>query len=345
MIRTPGHIESLEWCPYRLDFSFEARTSRGSMYHKDTYLLRAKCIDGRIIYAEVPLFKGLSDEDTPEFEEELSAMCQNPSIHPTISSLAFGLESIYFQLDTRVPTTSWQRGECGIPINGLIWMGDKSTMQERIRAKLAAGFRVLKLKIGGIDFDDELELLKNIRAIFGADSLEIRLDANGSFNADNAMGRLDRLAKYHIHSIEQPIRAGQTKAMARLCRQSPIDIALDEELIGIRTLSEKTELINAIRPRYLILKPALCGGFKAADEYIGLAGEGNWWATSALESNIGLYAIGCWLSTHKISMPQGLGTGRLYSNNIVSPLYLSANELYVNPSGVWNYPENLLWRK
>lgn len=324
------------WRRYRLDFTFDARTSRGAMRHKDTYFIRLSADDGRVVVSEVPLFRGLSADDTPDFEERLSRVCAQPEsyIESASSAIIFGFESAFSKLAECTPTP-WQRGEEGININGLIWMGDKATMAQRIEEKIAQGFHVLKLKIGGINFDDELDLVRHIRNRFSAEELELRLDANGSFTPENALYRLESLAPYGIHSLEQPIRAGQWREMAKICAQSPIPIALDEELIGVRCEAECRELVATIRPQYLILKPALCGGFSGAERYIALAGEGRWWATSALESNIGLYDIASWLSMHKISMPQGLGTGQLYSNNIASPLELRGSKLFCNPLMQW----------
>lgn len=335
-----------QWCPYRLDFTFEARTSRGSMWHKDTYFIRLEAPDGRVAYAEAPLFRGLSAEDRPDFEQLLSEACLNPAYsleNPSCSSIAFAFESAFYSLG-QSDRSPWSDGRKGIAINGLVWMGDKATMRRRIAEKLEQGFKVLKLKIGGIDFDDEVELLRRVRSSFGSDTLEIRLDANGSFTPENALDRLDQLSRFGIHSLEQPIKAGQADEMARICSKSPIAIGLDEELIGMRTFEEKRSLVEHIRPSYLILKPALCGGFRAADEYISLAGEGRWWATSALESNIGLYAIGKWLEQYNLRLPQGLGTGMLYSNNIASPLEMLDAALWYNPTKAWQSIENLAWR-
>lgn len=310
-------------------------------------MLRAVGTDGRVAYSEVPLFAGLSQEDAPGFEEMLSMACRNPLATITnapCSSIAFGFEDLLESL-RHTESSAWLRGEEGIAINGLVWMGDKATMRRRIADKLAQGFRVLKLKIGGICFDDELDLLAAVRAQFGTDDLEIRLDANGSFAPDEALDKLGRLSEFGIHSLEQPIKAGNPEAMAAICRQSPIDIALDEELIGMRSFDEKKALVDAIHPAYLVLKPALCGGFAAADEYISIAGDGRWWATSALESNLGLFAIGRWLSHYSTRLPQGLGTGQLYSDNIASPLEMRGAALWCDPAGGWQQLDGLPWRQ
>lgn len=342
-----------EWCKYRLDFKFLAKTSRESMLYKDTYFVRLYDESSPEKYGvgECGLFKGLSADDVAGYEDVLTSVCQNPEGPlPQMSSIVMGFETAFRDLaggSRRVIYDSdWLDGRRGIEINGLIWMGDKQLMFERVREKIDAGFKVLKLKIGGIDFDEELDILDHIRRQFSPSDLTIRLDANGSFSVGNALDRLDRLSRYAIHSIEQPIKAGQIAEMARICRRSPIDIALDEELIGMTSDERKQALLNEIRPRYIILKPTLCGGFAEADRWIASAdslGIG-WWATSALESNIGLNAIAQWLAAKDSALPQGLGTGALYHNNITSPIEQRGSRLFYNPAKCWQIPD-LSWRQ
>ena len=225
-------------------------------------------------------------------------------------------------------------------------MGDKATMLVRVKEKIERGFKILKLKIGGIDFGEEQSILKIIRDSYSPEELEIRLDANGSFTPENALQRLDRLSQYHIHSIEQPIHAGLREQMHSICRQSPIPIALDEELIGYRSDREMESMLDDIKPQYIILKPTLCGGFERSDKWIEIAeskGIG-WWATSALESNIGLNAIAQWISSKNNPLAQGLGTGELYHNNIQSPLYMSADKLEYDINARWHIPQ-LSWHQ
>ncbi len=236
---------------------------------------------------------------------------------------------------------AFSRSEAGIPINGLIWMGEKVFMQQQIEKKLQEGYSCLKLKIGGLDFRTELAILQQIREVAAADTLTIRLDANGAFTPEEAQNKLEELAKYTIHSIEQPIKPRQTEAMARLCQHTPIPIALDEELIGITNPAARKQLLLDLKPAYIILKPTLLGGFTATKEWIALAEEQNigWWITSALESNIGLNAISQFTAEFNPKREQGLGTGQLYTNNINSPLRIQAGKLYYDTAFSW---DNLL---
>ncbi len=323
-----------QWTAYTLDFKFLARTSRESMRQKFTYFIRLD--DGRV--GECALFRGLSADDVPDYEAQLAATCASPETLPPYSSIRFGLETAMMHAEDSSP---FMRGEEGIPINGLIWMGDHQEMRSRIDEKLGAGYNVPKMKIGGIDFDQEVELLRYIRSRYSADVLELRLDANGSFSPANALERLKILSEFDVHSIEQPIKAGQRAEMARICQSSPIAIALDEELIGIPSPEHCAALLDEIRPQFIILKPALCGGLSGSDLWADEAERRSigWWATSALESNIGLCAIARWVSGRGVSLPQGLGTGQLYTNNIPSPLYLEGDRLFYNPEAKWEIPE------
>lgn len=330
------------WAPYRLDFKFTARTSRETMRYKDTFFLRlTDTVSGRSGVGECALFRGLSADDVPDYEQRLSQACLHPERLPEESSIRFGLETA--RLNLTAHTSAFETGSVAVPINGLIWMGDRREMRRRIDEKLAAGFRVLKLKIGGIDFESELALLKYIRQTYSPSTLELRLDANGSFAPGEALEKLGCLAEFTIHSIEQPVRAGQREVLRRVCELSPIAVALDEELIGT---ADREELLDFVRPQFIIIKPALCGGLSGADAWADAAearGIG-WWATSALESNIGLHAIARWVTARGVTMPQGLGTGALYHNNIPSPLRLQGDCLCFDPAGRWEMPQ-LEWRQ
>jgi L-alanine-DL-glutamate epimerase-like enolase superfamily enzyme len=228
-------------------------------------------------------------------------------------------------------------GKGSIPINGLIWMGDEQFMKSQIRSKIDAGFDCLKIKIGAIDFDTELSLIKAIRKEYDVETIELRVDANGAFSPLEAMEKLKRLSDFNLHSIEQPIRQGQFDAMAELCAHAPLPIALDEELIGIHDVTKRGLLLQTINPQYIILKPTLVGGFSGSQSWIDLAEKQSvdWWITSALESNIGLNAIAQWTYQLNVNRPQGLGTGALYTNNIEAPLKIDNGRLIYAPSVKW----------
>ena len=334
---------------YILDFKVPGGTSRGILTQKETWFVRIWHDETPWIFGigECALFRGLSADDRPGYEEKLKEICEQIDTLDTVSlrdwsSIRFGVETALLDLKNggrrKICPGAFYEGKQSIEINGLIWMGDKEAMYSRIEEKLTAGFRCVKLKIGAIDFNSELELLKSIRSRYGKDEIELRVDANGAFLPSEAMFKLDRLSRYDIHSIEQPIRQGQWREMARLCARTPVPIALDEELIGVNDAGQKRELLEAIRPRYIILKPALAGGFSGTEEWIRLAearGIG-WWVTSALESNIGLSALAQWTYGLQNPMPQGLGTGLLYTNNIPSPLQLTGERLYYRPQRMWD---------
>lgn len=244
-------------------------------------------------------------------------------------SVPAGMENL-----TELFDSPFGRGEEGITINGLVWMGTYEEMLARLEEKLQAGFHCVKLKIGAIDFFKELDLIKRIRDVYAKEQVELRVDANGGFLPENAMSQLEALAKYDIHSIEQPIKQHQWPKMAQLCRETPLPIALDEELIGVNVRSMKQALLDTVRPQYIILKPSLHGGIYGCNEWIELAnqrGIGSW-ITSALESNIGLNAIAHYAAKvygSNVKMPQGLGTGQLFTDNIPMPLEIRGDKLFV----------------
>ena len=306
---------------------------------------------GKKGYGECGLFRGLSADDREDYEEKLQWVCQN--IHlglenllvETIKfpSIQFGLEQAFLSLKGDNPfelyPSKFSQGIDNISINGLIWMGDKAFMQQQIKDKLQQGFTTIKMKIGAIDFDTEIELLKSIRKEFSPKEIELRVDANGAFTPDNALEKLKRLSELEMHSIEQPIKQGQWQEMAELCEKTPLAIALDEELIGVFSKEDKEKCIETIKPQYIILKPSLVGGFKGSEEWISIANKykaGNW-ITSALESNIGLNAIAQWTYTLNNVLPQGLGTGSLFTNNIESPLEVSKGSLGYNNKKDWQF--------
>lgn len=340
------------YAPYRLIFKAPAGTSRGILLHKDTYFLKVWDESNPEVYGlgECALFKGLSREDTPLYESKLREMCQNIALGKSTdlseySSLQFGLETALCDLSNGgrrvVVDTPFVHGETTIPINGLVWMGSFDEMRARIEEKLSTGFNTIKLKIGAIDFESELELIRLLRGRFSSETLTIRVDANGGFSPEEALPKLNRLAAYGIHSCEQPIKPNQWAEMRKICAESPIHIALDEELIGITDPMQMFMLLREIAPQYLIIKPSLMGGFAGAQEWLKMAKMTNTgaWFTSALESNVGLNAIAQVVAKFNPLIPQGLGTGALYTNNIESPLYQKADYLAYNPEGKWVLPD------
>lgn len=333
-------------CPKLLHFKQPAGTSRGTYTTRSSWyvVLTSDEMPGRYGIGECAPLPNLSCDDRPDYEQILSDICRQteqrgaPDIEALrpYPSILFGLETAFrhFRAGSfALWDTPFSRGEAGIPINGLIWMGDYRKMLEQIETKMQAGFRCIKLKIGAIHFEEELALLKHIRAHFSAGEIELRVDANGAFSPHDALDKLERLAALDLHSIEQPIRAGQWEEMARLTARTPLPIALDEELIGCNTVEGKKELLTAIRPQYIILKPSLHGGISGGQEWIEEAERQQigWWITSALESNIGLNAIAQWCATFDNPLPQGLGTGALFTDNVEMPLSIRRDCLWYDP--------------
>ena len=340
------HHYRLEVYPRDLHFKKPAGTSRGTYTTRKSWFLMLSSNDApeRWGCGECAPLPNLSCDDVPEYEEVLAKACQQFTNTGQIDieglrnypSILFGLETALLQFEANsfaLWDTPFSRGETGIPINGLIWMGSYKEMTEQVAEKIETGYRCIKLKIGAIDFEKELEILRIIREQFSARDIELRVDANGAFSPNEAMDKLNRLAEFDLHSIEQPIRAGQWDDMAQLAATSPIPIALDEELIGCNTPEKKKELLSYIRPQYIVLKPSLHGGLYGGSEWLKEAEEQQigWWITSALESNIGLNAIAQWCATFNNPLPQGLGTGALFTDNIDAPLELRDNRLWFIP--------------
>jgi o-succinylbenzoate synthase len=351
-----------DFVKYTLHFRFEAGTSRGVLSERDSYFVRLAddAVPGIVGYGECAPLPGLSLDDRADYVQQLSDTCAefnrsdleifawnipiilNQLIDPKLPSVLFGFETAmldYLHGGRRlIGDEAFMTGSRAVPINGLIWMGSPTFMQQQIEEKLHAGYTTLKLKIGAIDFEQELALLASIRERFAADQITLRVDANGAFNPGQAMQKLERLAQFDLHSIEQPISAGQSEVLAELCRHSPVPIALDEELIGTMEYVEKFRLLKRIQPQYIVLKPSLLGGLQHCEEWIESAsrlGIG-WWVTSALESNIGLNAIAQYAAQFKNPMSQGLGTGQLYDNNFDSPLTIEHGQLHYDPAKPWN---------
>ena len=332
---------------YQLKFKFNALTSRGGMEVKNGYYLLLN--DGQNTgIGECSFIDGLSIDNLQNYEQTLQLLCnhiKNENIEPAPDlsnhpSIKFAWETA--QLDLKASgskvlfKSDFTDGKAQIPINGLIWMGSRDFMLQQIKQKLNDGVKCIKIKIGAINFDEEIMLLDFIRQQFSAEVVEIRLDANGAFIKDEVFKKLDKLSQFKIHSIEQPVKQGQIELMKKVCSESPIPIALDEELIDLKDISKK-ELLQFIAPQYIILKPSLLGGYAVCNEWIKLAEEQKtgWWATSALESNIGLNAIAQWVFTKSETIVQGLGTGGLYTNNISSPLFINKGYLGYDPALTW----------
>lgn len=337
---------------YTLNFKRPSGTSRGVLNFKETYFLILKT-EEKLGIGECGLLRGLSIDDRPDYEEKLNGLCKNIDLGENeedlyealteFPSIQFGVETAFKSLHSESPfelfPSEFTRGEASIPINGLVWMGDKVFMKEQISEKLKQGFTCIKMKIGAIDFKTEWELLKSIRTEFSASEVELRVDANGAFSKNEALEKLKILSDLELHSIEQPIKQGQWQEMARLCEETPLPIALDEELIGIFLEDEKINLLETIKPQFIILKASLIGGFRGSDAWIALAEKygAGWWITSALESNVGLNAISQYTFTKNSKLPQGLGTGSLYTNNVESPLEVSSGALRYNLNEKWKF--------
>jgi o-succinylbenzoate synthase len=317
---------------------------------KPCWFVQITAKDGISGLGEVSVVPGLSLEDPEEYEIQIDHICKLISRGemdprqslPNYPGLQFALETAWLDLQRAgkklLFPSDFTRGKEGIPTNGLIWMGSRKFMIEQVRDKMRLGFTVLKLKVGALNLEEELSVLRWIRNEFDSAELEIRLDANGAWSPAEAGNMLDLFAGFGIHSIEQPIAAGQTESMAELCLNPSIPIALDEELIGISEREAKRELLTQVKPSFIILKPGLLGGFSPSREWIELAEELSigWWITSALESNIGLNAIAQWTWQLGISRPQGLGTGVLFTNNIPSPLEMAGEQLWYRPGLHWD---------
>jgi o-succinylbenzoate synthase len=334
---------------HELQFKRPSGTSRGVLKTKETWFIRIEN-KGNYGIGECGILRGLSIDDRTDYEEKLNWTCQNIQLGKEklleelieFPSIQIGVEMAFISLASKNPhvlfPSDFTKGNSGITINGLIWMGEFDFMKQQIEEKLAKGFTCVKLKIGAINFADELTLLKKIRNQFSEKEVELRVDANGAFHPNDALEKLKRLSEFNLHSIEQPIETKQWQDMAELCEKTPFPIALDEELIGVFDVTKRLEMLQTIQPQYIILKPSLVGGFKETKNWIDIAESQdiNWWITSALESNVGLNAIAQFTYTLQNKMPQGLGTGSLYTNNISSPLEINGEKLWYNPKKNWD---------
>ncbi|MGV3697872.1 o-succinylbenzoate synthase [Flavobacterium sp.] len=335
---------------YILHFKQASGTSRGILTDKETWFVIIEN-EGKRGIGECGILRGLSADDRPDYEEKLHWACQNIHLGEQklwnelveFPSIQFGIEMAFLSLKSEDPfilfPSDFTKSTKGIPINGLVWMGEKAFMKAQIKDKIVQGFNCIKMKIGAIDFDAEVDLLRYIRENFDEKTIEIRVDANGAFDENEALNKIYKITGFKIHSIEQPIKKNQHDTMSVLCKNSQIPIALDEELIGTFSKPEKEKLLQKIRPQYIILKPSFIGGFRGTLEWISLAEKLNigWWITSALESNVGLNAIAQFTFLQNNLMPQGLGTGSLYTNNFDSPLTVSDGQLWYDKDTDWNF--------
>ena len=331
-----------------LNFKQASGTSRGILKTKETWFLILNSEEKKGI-GECGLFRGLSIDDRPDYEEKLKWVCKNINnnldflLEALIEfpSIQCGLEMAFKSLESQnqfeLFPSAFTQSKSPIHINGLIWMGTEAFMKQQIEDKIKAGFKCIKMKIGAIDFQTEINLLKSIRNQFTATDIELRVDANGAFLPSEASEKLKILSDFELHSIEQPIKQGQIEAMAELCESTPLPIALDEELIGVFGVTNKQELLQTINPQYIILKPSVVGGFKGSDAWIKTAEDRKigWWITSALESNVGLNAIAQYTFTKQSNLPQGLGTGGLFTNNFDSPLQVKNGALIYDNEIIW----------
>ncbi|MEY2631195.1 MAG: o-succinylbenzoate synthase [Bacteroidota bacterium] len=338
---------------YILHFKQPSGTSRGVLTDKETWFLVIEK-NGKKGIGECGILRGLSADDRPDYEAKLHWVCENIHLGAEklweelmeFPSIQFGVEMAFLSLQSENPfvllPSKFTSGEASMVINGLVWMGDEAFMKRQIEEKIEQGFRCIKLKIGAIDFEKEKALLRFIRQNFDAETIEIRVDANGAFSENDALDKINQITGFQIHSIEQPIQKNNTDTMSVLCKNTQLPIALDEELIGVFSVTDKEALLQKVRPQYIILKPSFIGGFRGTAEWIALAEKYKigWWITSALESNIGLNAIAQFTFLQNNPMPQGLGTGALYTNNFESPLQVSQGQLWYRNELEWQFDFN-----
>ncbi|MBP6392629.1 MAG: o-succinylbenzoate synthase [Flavobacteriales bacterium] len=340
------------WIEHTLRPRFELGTSKGPITARTVWYLIVWHRDRPEVqgFGEAALFPGHSKEFPADVRTKFLELCADTSNWEQrlrtdlidVPSVRFAVEQCLRDLEAggskMLFPSEFTLGRQVIPINGLVWMGDKATMKQRIREQIDGGYSTVKMKIGAIGIEDELTLLKNVRAEYKAADLTLRVDANGAFSAQQAPEVLKRLADLQVHSIEQPVAPGLYEVMTELCAAPPLPIALDEDLIGANTHDAKVDLLDNVRPQYIVIKPSLVGGWAAAQEWIDLAKARNigWWITSALESSIGLNAIAQFTATLNVTLAQGLGTGKVYENNIPSPLLAEKGFLRYRPEAEWD---------
>ena len=326
------------FCSYKLNFKTPGGTSRGILKEKESFFICIK--EGEHFgLGEVGLLRGLSMDDVPNIEKQILWTCDHIYLgldelylaNKQFPSIQFALEQAFSHLIHGFDhfSNSFSQGQDVLNINGLIWMGDVDFMQEQVAKRLSEGFKTLKMKVGAVAWEEEKSILSALRKQFGPEELELRVDANGAFSLRKAIEISQYLNEIHVHSIEQPLRAGENQELAKAAKQMHIPVALDESLIGVVSRRDKEKLLDTVQPQYIVLKPSFIGGWKGSDEWVKLAEEREigWWATSALESTIGLNAIAQWAYSKNNKKPQGLGTGSLYTNNIPGPFKVEMGQL------------------
>ena len=341
---------TISYFPYPLHFKRPAGTSRGYLRTKVSYFFRMAYKDQPNVvgWGECGPIKGLSVDDWPNLVAQLDRVCERINAGQPLEtldlsqwpSIAFGLEMARLDLEhggkRLLFPSDFSQGRAGLPLHGLIWMDSHEGILRQVANKVDQSFTCIKMKIGALDFEQECAVLADIRQRFP--EVQLRLDANGAYTPDDALRVLERLAHFDIHFLEQPIKPKQWSAMAKVCAESPIPIALDEELIGIHDNQQRKTLLETIQPQHIVLKPMLLGGFAAAEKWMELAEKLGieWWINSSLESNVGLNAICQWTSALQTGRIHGLGTGMLYTNNVPSPIRLSGSRLHIDHSQAWD---------
>jgi o-succinylbenzoate synthase len=305
-----------------LQFNKPAKTSRDVLKERDSWMLQLVDSDGIVLgEGEVAPLWGLSKETKEEVLSELDRITNiehSTEVSSYVSSVQCAIDAAlagFYSKQIDFPFLS-KNELSAIPINGLIWMDDIEAMRIEARRKFDEGSRCIKLKIGALNFNDELNLIREIRSWGSEEELTIRVDANGAFALEEAMNKLNQLSEFKLHSIEQPIKAGQLENMFKLCAESSVPVAFDEELIECN--SEDFEpFLHIGKPAYLVVKPSLHGGYTAAENWKAWADKHGigFWITSSLESNVGLNHLANWVCKMKLEGVQGLGTGSLFSNN------------------------------
>ena len=344
---------------YSYTFKTPAGTSRGVMTSKPAHFIEVD-VQGLRGQGECGLLPGLSVDDRPDYREQLELFCRalnalsdatwadwasRGRLDPQWArawvewpSLVFAAEQALLSWadrarggdGTRQADTAFARGEAGIPINGLLWMGSSCYLHDQSEARLTEGFRCLKMKVGALDFAAECDVLRHNRSLDS--SLELRVDANGAWAGDLALERMKALREFNLHSIEQPCPPSDRAGLKAAASSGTLPVALDESLIGVHRSADRDALLDEIQPHFIVLKPSLLGGMASSEDWISRArARGiNYWVTSALEGSVGLSALAQWASTlPDLQGYQGFGTGSLYTNNLPARTEVRQGQLWM----------------